>query len=110
MSTPAYHEQPQTAFDIEHPADWVKFGVKFTASGTGIAVETSYTYAVQGSSDSPEISKDATPNIVGGETYILTQPPVEPGSYVVEMESSFGLCGKGARRFTVYAPQNSRLL
>ena len=100
-----YGETPQFRLDIEHPASSVVFGVELYNADTGASVaEYTYTYGTDS-----EVSKLDTPVIVGGESYVLTLPPVVDGMWEVSARTNYGTVVH-MERFRVTPPSNSKLI
>ena len=97
-------ERPEFRLDIEHPATAVRFGAEVTLNGT--STETAYTYGVN-----PEVTRNATAVITGGESYTLKLPPVTVGDWVVTVRTNYGVVAgrDGIAEFKVTLPTNSEL-
>lgn len=98
-----YLESPQFRIDIEHPASSVVFGAEMFDDDTGTSVEYKYTYGT-----GTEITKLPVPVIAGGESYVLTLPPVTEGRWVISAMTNYGAVVH-TETFRVLLPDNSKL-
>lgn len=99
-----YLEAPQFQLDVQHPASSVVFGAEVFDDDAMTSVEYSYTYGTDS-----EVTKLNTPAIVGGESYVLTLPPVTEGRWVISAQTNYGTVVH-VETFRVALPENSKLI